>query len=360
MTPVQDTAACARAAGSLMFQAVLDRLMPHFDAIMGLAQVAYARHSYTQAERLHSQALAADISTHFQNLSQELFSAAKEADRDVWEQHNDRFANLTILAVLMLSVTASLVTEGSFNADYEGSIELQVGFVLFTSLGTSCLLVCLAASFRATRNMSQFMSSRSALLSERIDVLAHEGQLSHAMQQAYGAAPMLNGEIPTRQDLAREIFRDVAQAPVNSLAANDPSAAAARFTLPPALMEPPVPRLGFNSLHTHTSPQATAPRSPASARARELATRRVRFADFFYEECRWLETLATATFGLGSIFATVAIAILVHNEFLNASSTRPWWRDPAYIFSGVTAIGLFFAAVIIFHCNPRHRQQRRY
>jgi hypothetical protein len=128
------------------------------------------------------------MATHFQTLSQDLFAAAKEADRDVWEQNNDRFNNLMVLTVLMLGITSSLVTDGSFNAS-NASQDFELAFLITTSAALAFYFGSLSAAIRATRDMSDLMTERSARLEERIIQLTSklEGGLSPTMQNLYAS-----------------------------------------------------------------------------------------------------------------------------------------------------------------------------
>lgn len=183
-----------------------------------IGQVFYSRLAIAQADSLHRRELASSIASHFQNLSQDLFAAAKEADRDVWEQFNGRFNNLMVLTVLMLSVSASLITEGAFDSEVS-SVFVESLFLLATAAAFACFFASLAASIRATREMSQVMSDRSAVLEERIIQLASRNQLSAGMQALYRKIDtgtrhephMTNKDnveyVPSRATLADEVLQ---------------------------------------------------------------------------------------------------------------------------------------------------------
>lgn len=126
------------------------------------------------------------MATHFQTLSQDLLAAAKEADRDVWEQNNDRFNNLMVLTVLMLGITSSLVTDGSFNAS-NASQDFELAFLITTSAALAFYFGSLSAAIRATRKMSNLMTERSARLEERIIQLTSKGGLSPQMRTLYAS-----------------------------------------------------------------------------------------------------------------------------------------------------------------------------
>lgn len=320
--------------GEVMWSNLLDI----FTRVTEVVQILYAHQNYRQAEQLHTRGVAADVSQHFQTLSQDLFVAAKEADRDVWEQHNERFSNLNLLAVLMLSITASLVTEGTFSIDHESSDFVQFAFVFSTSAASASLLICLAASFRATRNMSHFMLARSASLSSRIDALVSEQQLSGAMQRAYLSLPGVT--LPTREDLAREIYEAdmLGPAAFASLPSGTPRTSSANAAARRRASERPALR---------------ATRSESFHFAAAAAASRIRFADFFDSSCGWLESVATGSFASGSVFATVAVALLMHNEFQRTTSpNRSWFVDMSLVFSGVIALGLALSACILLRGHP--------
>ena len=127
------------------------------------------------------------MATHFQTLSQDLFAAAKEADRDVWEQNNDRFNNLMILTVLMLGITSSLVTDGSFNAS-NAPQDFELAFLITTSAVLAFYFGSLSAAIRATRDMSVLMTERSARLERRIiQLTSQNGGLSRQMRTLYAS-----------------------------------------------------------------------------------------------------------------------------------------------------------------------------
>ena len=155
---------------------------------LSAGQLFFSMRGVNQDRELHRQELATSMATHFQTLSQDLFAAAKEADRDVWEQNNDRFNNLMILTVLMLGITSSLVTDGSFNAS-NASQDFELAFLITTSAALAFYFGSLSAAIRATRDMSNLMTERSARLEERIIQLTSklEGGLSPTMQTLYAS-----------------------------------------------------------------------------------------------------------------------------------------------------------------------------
>lgn len=260
------------------------------------------------------------------------FSCAAEADRDVWEQHNERFNNLTVLALLMLSVTVSLITEGSFDDLGDGSEFL---FVLCTGLAMVALFLCLASSYRATRNMSQFMSAKSAQLSWRIhtalDGTGGQGDtlLSRGLSDIYRPTTSL----PTRSELTDEILHDA-----------EAFAAAYRTTCADReAVHPPEPSVTL-------PPRSDGPMSPASRATRRLAVgaQPMRFADFFDHNCLWLENLAVGSFASGVVLTTAAMGVLVHNEFRPGRNHRHWWHEPAYAFTAIISLGIAASVVVIF------------
>ena len=154
---------------------------------MSAGQLFFSIRGVHQDQELHRRELATSMATHFQTLSQDLFAAAKEADRDVWEQNNDRFNNLMVLTVLMLGITSSLVTEGSFNAS-NASQDFELAFLITTSAALAFYFGSLSAAIRATRDMSNLMTERSARLEERIiQLTSKEGGLSPQMRTLYAS-----------------------------------------------------------------------------------------------------------------------------------------------------------------------------
>lgn len=300
--------------------------------------------AYGQAKELHDDAVEADIAMQFQVLSQELLVAAKEADRDVWEQQNERFNNLTILAVLVLSVTVSLVTEGSFDDEGEHASGRASWFVLFTALAMTSLFVCLTASYFATNNMSRFMSVRSGKLSKRIHDLLETGDEETKLSAQMST--LLHEKCrPTRDGLWNEIKRPHAQGkkvqkkPVSNdvhatLSPNqpgrggEPSSAAAKTSAASAEYEGPL------------LPGALPPyvlRNDGAQKSVIDQLQAMRFAQFFSDHCQSLNVLAHGSFALGVVMTVCAMYFLVLNEFEHAKGAAAW-TDPANVFMVVMGV----------------------
>ena len=79
---------------------------------------------------LHMRALAQQTEQHFQQLTAELLSAAKETDRDVWEQRNGQFQTLILAATLMFGVAMSAIIEGNFDAGEARALAAAVASAL--------------------------------------------------------------------------------------------------------------------------------------------------------------------------------------------------------------------------------------
>ena len=154
------------------------------------------------------------MATHFQTLSQDLFAAAKEADRDVWEQNNDRFNNLMIITVLMLGITSSLVTDGSFNAS-NASQDFELAFLITTSAALAFYFGSLSAAIRATRDMSVLMTERSARLERRIiQLTSQNGGLSRQMRTLYASR---DEEDPGLVEVENESFNSFVERKIKPL-----------------------------------------------------------------------------------------------------------------------------------------------
>ena len=157
------------------------------NVVIGVGQLFSSWYGVKHDQEIHRKELATSMATHFQTLSQDLFAAAKEADRDVWEQNNDRFNNLMIITVLMLGITSSLVTDGSFNAS-NASQDFELAFLITTSAALACYIGSLSAAIRATRDMSVLMTERSARLERRIiQLTSQNGGLSGQMRRLYAS-----------------------------------------------------------------------------------------------------------------------------------------------------------------------------
>ena len=144
---------------------------------------------------LHVKGVAANTEQHFQSLTAELLAAAKEADRDVWEQRNSQFNNLLICATLMFGIAMSTIIEGSYD-DQESTDLLNLLFVTSVGFSLVSLFVCLVACLLVMRRMSRYMIQRSKafvktlaktinLAQERVHPTA-----SHPILRTHPASPL--------------------------------------------------------------------------------------------------------------------------------------------------------------------------
>jgi len=116
---------------------------------------------------LHMRALAQQTEQHFQQLTAELLSAAKETDRDVWEQRNGQFQTLILAATLMFGVAMSAIIEGNFDAG-AASPPARIAFATFVALALSSLFLCLIACVLVSRRMSYYMIGRAVSFVDRL------------------------------------------------------------------------------------------------------------------------------------------------------------------------------------------------
>ena len=309
--------------------------------VLSLGLSGYQNHrAYAQADELHDDAVDADIAIQFQALSQELLVAAKEADRDVWEQQNERFNNLTILAVLVLSVTVSLVTEGSFDDEGEHASGRASWFVLFTALAMTALFVCLTASYLATNNMSRFMSERSGKLSKRIhDLLEPPGGGNSTQKLSAQMSSLLYEEaLPSRDGLVNEIV-DFKRRGKSSSSSNGKQVT---FDHP---SHPCYNKAGASSSAAAAAESADAPPPPGGEAPPKITKhmsavdplQKYRFREFYRDHCQSLGDLAHGSFALGVVMTVCAMYFLVLNEFEHAKGTAAW-TDPANVFMVVMGV----------------------
>jgi hypothetical protein len=148
-------------------------------------------------KELHVRGIASSTEQHFQELCAELLTAAKEADRDVWEQRNGQFNNLMLSSTLMFGVAVASIVEGNFNqvrvrvrarvrvrvrvrvrgrvrvtvrvrVSVEGNFNQTVDghatawFALFVACALSFLFVSLVCCMLVSRRMSIYMIMRSS------------------------------------------------------------------------------------------------------------------------------------------------------------------------------------------------------
>lgn len=317
--------------------------------VLSLGLSGYQSHrAYTQADELHDDAVDADIAIQFQALSQELLVAAKEADRDVWEQQNERFNNLTILAVLVLSVTVSLVTEGSFDDEGEHASGRASWFVLFTALAMTALFVCLTASYFATNNMSRFMSERSGKLAKRIHYFLEPPGSDSTQKLSAEMSSLLHEQgVPSRDGLVNEIKRSRVEGERVEVRPRSSSSSSGKQVTFDHPSHPCYKGAASSSAAAAAGPSEEPP-PPGSDGAPPRVTRNVttgevdplqqyRFREFFKDHCQLLNDVAHGSFALGVVMTVCAMYFLVLNEFEHAKGTAAW-TDPSNVFMVVMGV----------------------
>ena len=118
------------------------------------------RQTLEHDKELHVRGIASSTEQHFQELCAELLTAAKEADRDVWEQRNGQFNNLMLSSTLMFGVAVASIVEGNFNQSVEGYVTAV--FAGFVACALSFLFVSLICCMLVSRRMSIYMIMRSS------------------------------------------------------------------------------------------------------------------------------------------------------------------------------------------------------
>ena len=120
-------------------------------------------------EEKRQQAREMDAATRLaecRDLCAELLTAAKEADRDVWEQRNGQFNNLMLSATLMFGVAVASIVEGNFNQTVNG--HATAWFAFFVACALSFLFVSLVCCMLVSRRMSIYMIMRSSRFVSRL------------------------------------------------------------------------------------------------------------------------------------------------------------------------------------------------
>jgi len=124
------------------------------------------RQTLEHDKELHVRGIASSTEQHFQELCAELLTAAKEADRDVWEQRNGQFNNLMLSSTLMFGVAVASIVEGNFNQTVDG--HATAWFACFVACALSFLFVSLVCCMLVSRRMSIYMIMRSSRFVSRL------------------------------------------------------------------------------------------------------------------------------------------------------------------------------------------------
>src|SRR5690554_6767581 len=100
-------------------------------------------------------------------LSADLFSASKEAERDMYRQRDSQFQTMMISATVMMGVTAAIIVEGELP---DGSPTwLEIALATCSGLAFAMFVNTIILSIRVLKMLSKFMYLKAYDQSRGID-----------------------------------------------------------------------------------------------------------------------------------------------------------------------------------------------
>lgn len=262
-------------------------------------------------QRLHLHQLGIAFEQHFMQLSADLFSASKEAERDMYRQRDSQFQTIMISATVMIGVTAAIVVEGELP---EGSPEwLAIALATCSGLAFAMFVNTIIISMRVLKMLSKFMYLKAYDQSRGIDhMLKHTDR---ALRKIYQSITKYQDEQERRlsrtdADQERRDF-GVADGKAEDGLEEQRNAGVAKQALGPhghVLEEVLADQRRFHQLllqqHDNTAVR------------RELTRVTCSFEDYWKEQCSWYSRVVYGAFAVGMGALLSAAGLYVYGRYV--------------------------------------------
>jgi len=138
---------------------------------INLAKKMHAREKQVMSKH-HSIAINKMLEQHFHQLSSDLISAAREAERDMYDQRSAEFQTLMFCATAMFTALSMILVQGQL--PLQSRKWLYTWDAIICGLSFSLLFVCILVSAKIVLRSSKFMYRRATRQARRVYHLIHQ------------------------------------------------------------------------------------------------------------------------------------------------------------------------------------------
>jgi hypothetical protein len=126
-------------------------------------EVKLAEEQHEEEERLAKQIYLVDkfseIEQHFQQLNADLLAAAKESERDMWDQRNQQFSNIVVATTIIMTGLVTVLVQGVLPPGCSEFI--KIAYAIANSFSMGLLIICAVLSLEIIIRASNFMFNRT-------------------------------------------------------------------------------------------------------------------------------------------------------------------------------------------------------
>ena len=126
-------------------------------------EIKLADEQFEEKERLAKQIYLVDkfseIEQHFQQLNADLLAAAKESERDMWDQRNQQFSNIVLATTIIMTGLITVLVQGVLPPGCSDFI--KISYSIANSLSIGLLIICAVLSSEIVLRASSFMFNRT-------------------------------------------------------------------------------------------------------------------------------------------------------------------------------------------------------
>mmetsp|Transcript_7810 Transcript_7810/g.13159 ORF Transcript_7810/g.13159 Transcript_7810/m.13159 type:complete len:373 (+) Transcript_7810:172-1290(+) len=282
------------------------------------------------ANNLHSQSMhitkkidlwdmSTDLSQHFQQLNNDLISANKESDRDMYDQRSAQFQTIIVSATVMFAALCTVIIEGNLP---EGCCNEVIEYLLatFSGLSFAFLFLSIVLSIKVILLCSKFMYEKSKThnnilyqtINETSEVLAQLQQIR--MDVRTDSSTTLNQNFEDYHDNMQNIV--TRRENINkAIFANDPS-------------------------HLKDSNEGI-----------QHSLKRDSFEKHWEGDCKLVARAAMINFYLGTSFLLGTIAVFIFAKFnSNYNNATAGWITVAFICASCIIGGILFLKHRVERC----------
>ena len=152
------------------------------------SEIKLAEAQFEEKERLAKQIYLVDkfseIQQHFQQLNADLLSAAKESERDMWDQRNQQFSNIVLATTIIMTGLITVLVQGVLPPGCSNFIKIT--YSIANSLSIGLLIICAVLSSEIVLRASSFMFNRTNKYSAGVnDAIETTKETKNKIRRAY-------------------------------------------------------------------------------------------------------------------------------------------------------------------------------
>ena len=134
------------------------------------AAIKLAQRQHEEEKKLAKQIYLVDkfseVEQHFQQLNADLLAAAKESERDMWDQRNQQFSNIVVATTIIMTGLITVSVQGILPAGLSEFI--LVSYAIANSMSMGLLVVCAVLCLEIVLRASNFMFLRTREYSKSV------------------------------------------------------------------------------------------------------------------------------------------------------------------------------------------------